>query len=78
MAEAAGRGAAALSKSRIKPEIYTAVDGKMIVEDELLNFLEVSEEAPNRVVEIGASVLDTSAAEGAASGEWKSDLCGAV
>lgn len=37
--EVAGRGASALSESQIKPEIYTAINGKFIVEDELLNFL---------------------------------------
>lgn len=44
MAEAAGGGAAAALKSRIKPQIYTAVDGKINVEDELLNFLVVKME----------------------------------
>ena len=41
MAEAAGKDSAAPSKSRIKPEIYTTVDGHIVVEDELLNFLVV-------------------------------------
>jgi len=39
MAEGAGGSAAAPSRSRIKPEIDKAIDGKVIVEDELLNFL---------------------------------------
>ena len=30
-----------LIKQRIKPEIYTTIDGKTIVEDELLSFLAV-------------------------------------
>ncbi len=43
MADIARRGSAApdFSASWIKPEIYKTVDGKVIVEDELLNFLAV-------------------------------------
>lgn len=41
MADAAGKGAAALRKARLKPEIYTTANGKTLVEDELLNFLVV-------------------------------------
>lgn len=35
------RAAAASAFSRLKPEIYKTNDGKVIVEDELLNFLVV-------------------------------------
>ncbi|KAM3609173.1 uncharacterized protein V6R79_010670 [Siganus canaliculatus] len=41
MADGGERGAAGVSKSRIKPEIYRTDTGKIIVEDELLNFLAV-------------------------------------
>ncbi len=45
MADAATRGlavfASVLKRSRLKPEIYNTVDGKIIVEDEFLNFLAV-------------------------------------
>lgn len=41
MAADAGKGAATLSKARLKPEIYTTANGKTLVEDELLNFLVV-------------------------------------
>lgn len=41
MADAAGKGATALRKARLKPEIYTTANGKTLVEDELLNFLVV-------------------------------------
>lgn len=34
-------GAQVFSRSPVKPEIYKTVDGKIIVEDELLNFLAV-------------------------------------
>ncbi len=35
------RAARHVIKQRIKPEIYTTIDGKTIVEDELLSFLSV-------------------------------------
>lgn len=45
MADAATQGLAAfasvLKRSHLKPEIYNTVDGKVIVEDEFLNFLAV-------------------------------------
>ena len=34
-------GARALKRFRLKPEIFRTTDGKVIVEDELLNFLAV-------------------------------------
>ena len=41
MADGENRGAAGVSKTRIKPEIYRTDTGKIIVEDEILNFLAV-------------------------------------
>ena len=41
VAAGVGKGAATLSKARLKPEIYTTANGKTLVEDELLNFLVV-------------------------------------
>lgn len=41
MAAEGGRGAAVGLRIRTKPDIYTAAGGKVIVEDELLNFLVV-------------------------------------
>ena len=39
MAEAAAKHAALLSKYRIKPEIYTTVDGQIVVEDEIVFYV---------------------------------------
>lgn len=44
MADVAGGGAdvaPTFKRSRLKPEIYKTTDGRVIVEDELLNFLAV-------------------------------------
>lgn len=41
MAAADDNGARRVFKQRIKPDIYTTIDGKTIVEDELLSFLAV-------------------------------------
>ncbi|KAL7374959.1 hypothetical protein ABVT39_009801 [Epinephelus coioides] len=41
MADGAARGAAGVSKTQIKPDIYRTDTGKIIAEDELLNFLAV-------------------------------------
>lgn len=34
-------GAPVFAKSRLKPEVYTTTDGKIIIEEEFLHFLSV-------------------------------------
>ncbi|KAK1880130.1 Sugar transporter ERD6-like 12 [Dissostichus eleginoides] len=50
-----------LSRSRVKPEIYTTVDGKVIVEDELLNFLAVKIKtlSQDEIVLLAANTFDS-------------------
>ena len=38
---AASSGAPVFARARLKPDIYKTVDGKVIVEDELLHFLDI-------------------------------------
>ena len=50
-----------LSRSRVKPEIYTTVDGKVIVDDELLNFLAVKIKtlSQDEIVLLAANTFDS-------------------
>ncbi|KAK1904024.1 Coiled-coil domain containing protein 39 [Dissostichus eleginoides] len=50
-----------LSRSRVKPEIYMTVDGKVIVDDELLNFLPVKIKtlSQDEIVLLAANTFDS-------------------
>lgn len=74
MADAAPRGVAAfasvLKRSRLKPEIYNTVDGKVIVEDEFINFLAVKIKTlcQNEIVLLAAKTFDSDWIEGLKEG----------
>lgn len=63
MADDTHRGsvAPAFKRSRMKPEIYKTVDGKVIVEDELLNFLAVKIKtlSQDEIVLLAANTFDS-------------------
>ncbi|XDV25428.1 hypothetical protein PO909_029348 [Leuciscus waleckii] len=68
-------GARALKRSRLKPEIYRTIDGKVIVEDELLNFLAVKIKtlSQDEIVLLATNTFDSEAIE--ASKKVLFELC---